>query len=187
MGKGRHSSPARKMKPMILVFCEGDTEDVYVNLLKTRYRIPMKIVSKITGQRISPALIMRHIKNERLNGNDTIHTFLLYDLDVDGISEKIQRCQGIMICCNPCTEQWFLLHEKEQYAFLTTEACIQTLKKEPGWEDYKKGSLSETQKQRLWEHREQACAQAKTLTDFENPSAPLYHLIGLRSMQATEV
>lgn len=93
MGKGRHSSPARRMKPMILVFCEGDTEDVYVNLLKIQYRIPMKIVSKITGQRISPELIMRHIKNERLNGNDAIHSFLLYDLDVSGIAEKIQRYQ----------------------------------------------------------------------------------------------
>lgn len=187
MGKGRHSNPARKMKPMILVFCEGDTENIYVNLLKARYRIPMKIVFKVTGQRISPELVMRHIKNERLSGNDTIHTFLFYDLDVVGISEKLQRCQGRMICCNPCTELWFLLHEKEQHAFLTTEACIQTLKNEPGWEDYKKGSLSEIQKHRLWEHRELACARAKTLNDFENPCASLYHLIELLSEQNTEV
>ncbi len=66
MSNTRHSSPERQMKPMIMVFCEGATEDEYINLLRTRYHAQIKIVSRITGQQLSPKMISRYIKVEKL-------------------------------------------------------------------------------------------------------------------------
>lgn len=48
MARERKSNP-RKMKPLFLVLCEGETEETYINLLKQRYRLPIRIVSKILG------------------------------------------------------------------------------------------------------------------------------------------
>ena len=59
---------------------------------------------------------------------DTINTFLMYDLDSPGIAEKVKECHGEMICCDPCIELWFFLHEKDQYAGISTISCLQALK-----------------------------------------------------------
>jgi hypothetical protein len=165
------------MKPMIMVFCEGATEDEYVNFLKTRYHVKIKIISKITGQQLSQELINKHTYAEKLNGKDTIHTFLMYDLDSPSIAEKVKECRGEMICCNPCIELWFYLHEKEQHANISTTACLQLLKKVSGWKEYKKGSLSEIQKDLLWEKRKEAVFRGKGLVDYQNPSAPIFRFI----------
>lgn len=140
MSKKRHASPERHMKPMVLVFCEGATETEYVSFLRTKFRASIKIVSHVTGQKLSQKMINRYIKLEKLNMKDTIHTFLMYDLDSLGIAEKVKECRGEMICCNPCIELWFLLHEKEQYAYVSTTSCFHALKKIAGWENYKRGS-----------------------------------------------
>ena len=88
MGRERKSNP-RKMRPQFLVFCEGETEDTYINFLKQRYRLPIKIVSKIIGSNISQRLIKKH--KEELSGNPSeIKTFLMYD--------------GIMLISKPCIE-----------------------------------------------------------------------------------
>ncbi|MDD7416064.1 MAG: hypothetical protein SPI86_05150 [Treponemataceae bacterium] len=46
MTRGKNGRPDRKMKPIILVLCEGETEESYVENLKQKYRLPIKIVSK---------------------------------------------------------------------------------------------------------------------------------------------
>ncbi len=46
MRRERKSNP-KKMRPQFLVLCEGETEEAYINFLKQRYRLPIKIVSKI--------------------------------------------------------------------------------------------------------------------------------------------
>jgi hypothetical protein len=62
------------MKPMIMVFCEGDTEDAYVNFLKSRYHVKIKIISKITGQQCSMGLKTSPTYNKTLaiQGMDAI-------------------------------------------------------------------------------------------------------------------
>jgi len=45
MKKERNHRPPRKMKPVFLVFCEGDTEEAYINLLRQKYRLPVKVIS----------------------------------------------------------------------------------------------------------------------------------------------
>ena len=57
MAKQRLESPRRKMKPVFLVFCEGETEETYLDHLKQAYRSPIKIIPKVEGGDISQRLI----------------------------------------------------------------------------------------------------------------------------------
>jgi len=178
MKKKRNSRPERKMKPVFLVFCEGETEEAYINFLKQKYRLPIRVIPYIIGQNISPVLIDKHIKRLQLDRRDTIATFIMYDLDVNDISEKITVCKGSLnISSNPCIELWFLLHNVDQFAGLSTTACIEALKKDIDWENYKKGMFSIKQKQILWDKRIIACQRAKALPEAANPSSAVYRLI----------
>lgn len=44
------------MKPVFLVFCEGETEETYLDYLKQAYRSPIKIIPKVEGGDISQRL-----------------------------------------------------------------------------------------------------------------------------------
>ena len=103
----------------------------------------------------------------------------MYDLDSQSIAVKTKGCRGEMICCNPCVELWFLLHEKDQYASISTASCIQLLKSLPKWRNYIKGTLSDKQKDLLWKKHMEAVRRAKELEAYENPSAPIFRLIDL--------
>ena len=45
------------MSPNYFVFCEGDTEVVYTEMLRAHYRLPIHIIAKKTLLNITPALI----------------------------------------------------------------------------------------------------------------------------------
>ena len=170
--------PERKMKPVFLVFCEGETEDAYINFLRQQYRLPIKVISHITGLNISPQIIGKQVKMIRLDKSDTISTFLLYDLDVDDVSKKLNACKGsVNISSNPCIELWFLLHCVDQFAEISTAVCISKLQKVSDWENYRKGLFSGKQKQILWEKRMTASQRAKVLPEAANPSSTVYRLI----------
>ena len=57
MATQRTASPSRTMKPVFLIFCEGETEEAYLDYLKQAYRSPIRIVPKIEGDSISQRLI----------------------------------------------------------------------------------------------------------------------------------
>jgi hypothetical protein len=179
--------PSRKMNPVILVFCEGETEEAYVNLLKRNYKLPtVRIISRVTGLQISSNIINKYIEAEQIIKNDKIQSFLLYDLDVAGIDEKIAACKNsVSLASNPSLELWFLLHMKEQRAAISTNDCIEKLKKSaPDWASYKKGSFSDKQKQLLFDNRESASARAKGLSERENPSSLVYKFLEALDMFA---
>jgi hypothetical protein len=179
MKKERNTRPARKMKPVFLVFCEGETEETYINFLRQKYRIPIKVISYITGLSISPDIIKRHISAEKLDSKDTISSFLMYDLDREDIIEKLAACkESISITSNPTIELWFLLHNREQHAEISTDRCIEALQKAATeGVNYEKGTLSNQQKMILWDNRVVASGRAKKLPIGKNPSSSMYLLI----------
>ena len=178
MKEKRNHHPERKMKPVFLVFCEGETEEAYIHFLRQQYRLPIKVISHITGQNISPIIIGKQVKMVRLDKNDIITTFLMYDLDVNDILTKLNACKGsVNISSNPCIELWFLLHNVDQFADISTDACISKLQKISDWESYKKGMFSGKQKQILWEKRIDASQRARKLQKLSNPSSTVYWLI----------
>ena len=52
MASKREAYPSLRMRKIVLVICEGETEVGYINLLKMWYRSPIRIVSHIEGTKM---------------------------------------------------------------------------------------------------------------------------------------
>lgn len=178
MGRERKSNP-RKMRPQFLVLCEVETEDAYINFLKQRYRLPIKIVSKIIGSNISPRLIKKH--KDELSGNPSeIKTFLMYDGDVPEVLDTLKKCDGIMLISKPCIEIWFISHyKKAPETELTSEACVKQLCSIAGWEQYKKAVLTIKQQDSLWDNRMTAVTNMQTKTEVNKTYSTIYQFINI--------
>ena len=100
----------------------------------------------------------------------------MYDLDVDGMLEQLQKIPNAeLIVSNPCIELWFLLHYQEQKTEISSDKCIKKLQKVS--KEYKKGTLSEEEKDVLAKNKDLALERAKKLVEFQNPSSMVYKLL----------
>lgn len=182
MASKREKTPSKQMRKIALVICEGETEVCYINLLKTWYKSPIRIVSHIEGTKITPSLVEKRTKELKISQWDKVHTFLMYDMDVQAINEKLRKCKAEMLLSNPCFELWLLLHAKDQKASIETDALIKELKKSaPIWKNYNKSVFTDTQKSFLNNNTDVAVARAKKLPEFLNPSTGVYKLIEMLS------
>lgn len=178
MAKQRTVTPSRTMKPVFLIFCEGETEETYLDFLKQSYRSPIKIIPKVEGGSISQHLIDIRRKELKISKADKVLVFLMYDMDVPAINDKLNECHAFKILSNPTIEFWFLLHVKNWTTTLSTkEAFDELLKVKDCWTGYEKAALTETQKTFLWEKRLVATKRARNLNNFENPSSGVFNLI----------
>lgn len=164
----RKEAPKRRMRKCIAVFCEGETEETYVSMLKGKYRLPIQIIPRVTGTAITPECIERHIRQIKLNKADKVTSFLLYDLDRADINAKLKSCGKTVLGSCPCIEGWFILHEKNIFTSSDSDACVNELKSAaPVWEKYIKGTLTEGQKKILWDKRLIASLSARKLSAAE--------------------
>lgn len=162
------------MKPNFFVFCEGETEMAYVKFLRSLYRAPIQVIPKKGKSNISEDYIERS-KNEYVR-TDQDKVFLMYDLDVDGILENLQKIpHAELLVSNPCIELWFLLHYQDQKSEISSDKCVQKYQKVS--KQYKKGVLSEEEKKVLAERKDIAIKRAKKLLEFNNPSTTIYRLL----------
>ena len=128
MASKREKAPSMRMRKIALVICEGETEECYINLLKNWYKSPVRIVSHIEGTKITPALVKGRTKELKISRWDKVQTFLMYDMDVPAVNEKLQACKAELLLSNPCFELWLLLHAKDQKTAISTDAVIKELK-----------------------------------------------------------
>ena len=164
------------MKPNFFVFCEGESEVAYISHLRSRYRAPLQIITRKSDSNISVRYIENCKREYIVTENDK--TFLMYDLDVDGILAHLQSIPGaVLLVSNPCVELWYLLHFEDCHAELTQNACIKKLKKH--LEHYTKGTLALNEKQQLFDKTLEATAKAKVLETYNNPSTTIYKMIEL--------
>lgn len=174
MGRKVRTSKGKTMKPNFFVFCEGETEIVYVKFLRSLYRVPIQIIPRKSDSNISRKYIDNCMKDYVTTKNDK--TFLMFDLDVDGMLERLQCIKdSVLLVSNPCLELWFLLHYEDCRLELTTDDCIRHLKSRDC--NYSKGELTENEKQVLSEHITDAIDRAKRLPEYQNPSTTVYRLI----------
>ncbi|MGM9700146.1 MAG: RloB family protein [Prevotella sp.] len=174
----REKAPDKRMRKIALVICEGETEENYLNLIKKWYKSPVRIVSQIEGTRITQALVDKHERGLKISATDKVDTFLMYDMDVLAINEKLMACKAELLLSNPCFEIWLLLHAKNLKSALSTEAVLKELKRSaPLWHNYNKAAYTNTQKAFLREHLIDAIARSKALKDFQNPSSRIYKLL----------
>lgn len=187
MASKREPSPSLRMRKIVLVICEGETEVCYINLLKSWYKSPIRIISHIEGTKITPSLVEKRTKELKISQWDKVHTFLMYDMDVQTINEKLRKCKAEMLLSNPCFEIWLLLHAKDQKAAIVTDALIKELKKSaPVWKNYSKSAFTDTQKSFLNNNKDVAVARAKILQEFQNPSTGIYKSIEMLSSDARQ-
>ena len=182
MASKREPSPSMRMRKVALVICEGETEVCYINLLKRWYKSPIKIISHIEGTKITPSLVERRTKELKISRWDKVHTFLMYDMDVQAINEKLKKCKAEMLLSNPCFEIWLLLHSKDQKTAINTDALIKELKRSASvWKNYSKSAFTDTQKAFLNDNTDVAVERARKLLEFQNPSTGIYKLIEMLS------
>ena len=174
MARKERLSKGRTMRPNYFVFCEGDTEVYYVGMLRSCYRLPIHIITKKTLLNITPSLIER-CKAVYVQTKDD-RTYLMYDLDVTTMLERLQKIQNAtMLCSNPCFELWLLLHYSEQKTELTSSECVNRLANYI--KQYKKGRLSKEVQQSLMENQTTAIERARKLAAYGNPSTTVYLLL----------
>ena len=177
MARKARLSKGKGINPNFFVFCEGDTEVVYVEMLRAHFRRPIHIIPKKTLLNITPTLVERckaayfQTKNDR--------TFLMYDLDVPSMLERLKKVpNATLLCSNPCFELWLLLHATERKSEINSEEVVKELKKcAPVWKDYKKAEFTRAQQTFLQANMDVATDRAKVLEEFHNPSTGVYKLV----------
>lgn len=171
----RRTSKGKSINPKFWVFCEGKTEKSYVEYLRTKYRLPIKIIPEIIGSNISNKLISKHISKKEKHPKDKI--FLLYDADVNEVLQRLRQIKNAnLLASNPSIELWFLLHYKNQTAGITEDECIRHLSNR-NRNKYKKGFIDEKLKQRIEEKQKDACERAERTVLYNNPSTNIFKFI----------
>jgi hypothetical protein len=178
MSSRREPAPIRKMRRIALVICEGQTEERYINLLKKWYKSPIRIVSHIEGTKITQSLLANRTRELKISQWEKVETFLMYDMDVPAVNEKLIACNAQMLLSNPCFEIWILLHVKDQKSPLSTDALLKELRMSSSlWKNYSKTPFTDTQIAFLKKNIDKAVARAKSLKEYKNPSSGVYKLI----------
>jgi len=175
MASRRKESKDKRINPTLFVFCEGETEVAYINMLKSYYRIPsIQIHPKIGGNDITTEYINNYKKDKPTHEKDK--DFLLYDLDVPAILNRLNRIDNCtLLISNPSIELWFLLHYKNQTANLDTASCCREMLNRN--RVYKKGLIDEKLKDKLITRKGDAIRRAKALNSPNNPSSTVYRLV----------
>jgi len=175
MARGRSKSKSKKIRPRSWVFCEGESEDAYVSFLRSKYRSPTVIVSKVAGAGIKESYI-RHYKKDNGGSHPKDKTFLFYDGDMQDVLNNIERIKKTnMLITTPCLEYWFLLHYKDCNDAMVSDSCLRKLKEVNP--EYKKGEINSSLQQVFDSSIEKACERAKQTVIPENPSSNIYKLI----------
>ena len=137
-------------------------------------------MSHIEGTKITQSLVDNRTRELKLSKYDKVHTFLMYDMDVPSINEKLMACKAEKLLSNPCFEIWLLLPAKDQKCPITTDALIKELKKcATVWRNYSKSDFTNTQEAFLKINTDTATSRAKELRELQNPSTSVYKLIKL--------
>jgi hypothetical protein len=174
MAKYPRKPLGKEIKPTFFVFCEGESEESYVSFLKSKYRVPIHIKTKVAKNKINKKYVDRVLKPLSKHKKDKL--FLFYDLDVPEILERLQSIRNsILVVSNPCIEFWYILHTCNHAPQATSQQCVDQLIRI--YKDYRKGSICDKLRNRLMTGEEDACKRARRLQLYNNPSTSVFRLI----------
>lgn len=175
MARKRKQPRGKKINPTLFVFCEGETEESYINFLKSIFRIPsIHIHAKVGGNNITSAYIQGYKLDKPTHEKGL--NFLMYDLDVPSMLSRLSKINDcILLVSNPCLELWFLLHYKNHTANTNSVTCCREMTNRN--RTYKKGLIDDRLKAKLISKIDVAIDRAKGLTMHNNPSSTVYKLI----------
>ncbi|HAM11394.1 MAG: hypothetical protein A2X04_12255 [Bacteroidetes bacterium GWF2_41_9] len=174
MAKTHRQSKGKVIKPTFYVFCEGESEETYVSFLRSRYRVPIQIKTKVASTKISQKYVTNILKKFPRHEKDK--NFLLYDLDRSDVVERLALIKGgILLGSNPCIELWFILHTCNHTAEASSRQCVEQLQRI--CRGYEKGSLCSKLRTELSTGEDEAIKRAKKLKPYSNPSTSVYFLL----------
>lgn len=175
MTRERGKSKGKKINPTLFVFCEGDTEEAYINMLKSLFRLSaIQIHPKIGRNNITTKYIENYKKDKPTHEKDI--NFLMYDLDVPEIITRLNKINNcVLLLSNPCIEIWFFLHYKNHKANNGGAYFCKELKNRN--KTYKKEVIDKNLKEKLTTKFNDAIKRAKELNEFENPSSTIYKFL----------
>lgn len=183
MARKQRVSRGKVMRPNYFIFCEGETEEAYIGILRAHYRAPIQIITKKTLLNITPALVNRIKGNYICTKND--RTFLMYDLDVPSVLERLKKIPtATLLCSNPCIELWLLLHYADQNTELTSKECVEKFSQTVP--TYRKGKIDKFLEMYMLQHVDDAIERAKKKVPYNNPSTTVYELIDELERQIIE-
>ncbi|MDE6577506.1 MAG: RloB family protein [Muribaculaceae bacterium] len=168
----RKNKQSRQPRKLFLVVCEGETEEEYVGLLRSYFRLPIVIKTKVCGNAVNRRLVKQYLKELGEEEYGESKVFFIYDADDPIITYKLQTLPGKVILSNPCFEFWYILHSKVSWHALSSADTVRLLRQiNPVWKGYKKGVLTLEQGKYLLERMNSACENAEKLKWHENPSS----------------
>ena len=114
---GRRCQRAARRQPqreVILIVCEGETEEAYFRSIKAHYRNPSTPNLKIVRDRSDPVRAVERGVRANKNG-DFDHVFCVVDDDKPDRTAQARKRIGKrgdfdLILSKPCFEVWLLLH-----------------------------------------------------------------------------
>lgn len=92
MSRDIRKPKGKLINPTFFVFCEGKTEELYIKFLKSKYRLPIDIDTKIAGNRINASHIRNYKSRKQIHTKDK--TYLMYDLDAP---KMLKNCKELAI------------------------------------------------------------------------------------------
>lgn len=153
----------RKIKPLIYVFCEGESEIEYINFLKEKYGEVAVIQKPVKG--LFAVADKKFKKDAKYKNNAEVTDEIWFFFDVDdgqtGSWDKIKKTISVLqklrkrpnirirlLMTTGCVEYWFLLHYKKMCPSIQNvaekENVLKMLQSEcPG---YEKGDSVTTRK-----------------------------------------
>lgn len=171
----RRKSKGKRINPTYWVFCEGETEKEYISFLRTKYRLPFEIISKVSGSNINNQFIKKSKQEKPVHPKDK--NFLVYDGDIPEIVEQLKKVDDASkVLSTPSIELWFLYHYKDQKALISTADCVKELSSR-NKKSYKKGFIDKKLRLKLSDHWRKACERAKKSKFPQNPSSNMHILI----------
>lgn len=172
----RRKPKNKKTNPIYYVFCEGSSEEHYIKSLKQRFRLPTVAIKIETKNSLDVRKLGGYFSDKNFDENkDKI--FLMYDLDVTGVLEKLQAIEKkyakntVLLVSNPCFELWYLLYFKSYHKHSHC-ATIEILLKKM-YPHYKKGKVIDHDVNQEAE----AVERAKRSIPYKNPSTMVYKII----------
>lgn len=176
----RNFKKSRKPRKVILVICEGDTEQAYVDMLKRYYRLPITVKTKVSGNRINSKLLAQYVAELGLDRETLYEVCFMYDGDVEAVVDRLNNLKGTVILSTPCIEYWFLIHTINHCGHIESRDVVKKLTvSDKIWLGYVKGRLTENQAAHLIKYRHIACERGRKLLWPTNPSSNLYLFIDL--------
>ncbi|MCD8387337.1 MAG: RloB family protein [Bacteroidales bacterium] len=174
MARRPRTSKGRPTNPNFFIFCEGESERAFIDMLRTTYRRPVQLIPIKSKANITERTISSALKHFDTTPNDL--SYLMFDLDVEGILEKMQRISTARhLLSSPCFEYWLLLHFEAHPTPISTSECLKRLAKFAPW--YRKGALTAGQWAILAPTIDTAANRARSLAFPANPSTQIYRLL----------